>query len=115
MPGLSRVGSILALDPMTMSKIIFRVIAVVVSLTIFCAIAYLPIYLWDSSLDSLNRTSQRDASHLNWLLGMTMIIWFPLVCLIAGAIASGAFYILWPRRKVTIGEIAARKGQRDGV
>jgi len=92
---------------------IYRSFLIVIGLAVFVAITSLPFFFWSSASEGLP-THGGHGTDVDWLMGMSMLIWLPVTVVIAAAVAFFLTWALWPKRKVTIGQAYERKlrGQR---
>lgn len=87
-----------------------RIFSLVLTTLTFLGVLYLPFFLWQ--LENLGRSARPHGSDLDWLFGMTMIFWVPVIISIAALAAVGVWRLTWPKPIITPGDVDARKSGR---
>jgi len=76
--------------------IVPKTFSVMIAIIFFCVIIEMPFYIWQFGLN--HESNSGNGSHADFLLGMTSIIWMPLLGMIALFISSSAARLLWPKK-----------------
>ena len=87
-----------------------RILSLVLTTLTFIGVLYLPFFLWQ--LGKLGRSAGSHGSDPDWLFGMTMIFWVPVIISIAALAAVGVWRLTWPKPIIKAGDTAARKPGR---
>lgn len=69
----------------------------IIAITIFCIIMCIPFVLWQFGVN--HSSNSGNGSGLDFLLGMTAIIWIPLLAMISWSISKSLARLVWPENQ----------------
>lgn len=75
----------------TPRRLLYKTFVLALALLVFAAISAAPFLFW--------KANPQQLKNFDWLMGMSMIIWFPLAVSLGSGLAALIAYLLWPRKK----------------
>lgn len=75
----------------TSRRLPYKGFVLALALMVFASVTAAPFLFWKANPSQLN--------NFDWLMGMSMIIWFPLAVSLGSSLAYLVAYLLWPRKK----------------
>ena len=75
----------------TSRRLPFKAFVVALALLVFTSVSAAPFLFW--------KANPQQLKNFDWLMGMSMIIWFPLAVSLGSSLAGLVVYLLWPRKK----------------
>ena len=75
----------------TPRRLLYKGVVLALASQIFASISAAPFLVW--------KANPQQLKNFDWLMGMSMIIWFPLAVVLGSSLAYLVTYLLWPRKK----------------
>ena len=79
---------------MSRTHIGYKALAILVGFSVFCITVCSPFVCWEWAY---YRVPYPERETMGWFLGLSMIIWLPLVIALAALLGKLSIHLIWPK------------------